>query len=201
MTIETEKYRDELLIALRMHEISGARVGDVLAEVDTHLAESGEDPVEAFGTPREYAAHVAAQLDGDPAKLSRPAVLAGALGTAALTLFGLEFFIDGFRGPVPFVLADAVGAVWMLLLIVVAVGAAFRSATALRGRRWYLAGAVVAGLLAIAGTNVVDRLLGEAPVLFELPGWAAITLGAVLLAGAVLLLLAAIRRGRVVPPA
>lgn len=201
MTIGREKYRDELLLALRMHEISGARVGDVLAEVETHLDESGEDPVEAFGSPREYAARVAAQLEGDPAKQSRPAVLGGALGTAALTLLGLEFFFDGFGGPVPFVLADAVGAVWMLLLIVVAVGAAFRAGTALRGRRWYLAGAVVAVLLAIAGTNVVDRLLGDGPVLFELPGWTAVTLGAVLLAGAVLLLLVAIRRGRVVPPA
>lgn len=201
MTVDAQKYRDELLIALRMHEISGARVGDVLAEVETHLAESGEDPVEAFGTPREYAARVAAQLDGDPAKQSRPAVLGGALGTAALTLFGLEFFVDGFRGPVPVVLADLVGAVWMLLLIVVAVGAAFRAGTALRGRRWYLAGAVVAGLLAIAGTNVVDRVLGDGPRLFELPGWAAIALGAVLLAGAVRVLVLAIRRGRVVPPA
>ncbi|MEU6130281.1 hypothetical protein ABZ805_14010 [Saccharopolyspora sp. NPDC047091] len=201
MTIEAQKYRDELLIALRGHEISGARVGDVLAEVEAHLAESGEDPVEAFGTPREYAAHVAAQLEGDPAKRSRPAVLGSALGTAALTLFGLEFLVDGVGGPVPFALADAVGAVWMLLLVVVAVGAAFRAGTALRGRRWYAAGAVVAGLLAIAGTNVVDRLLGDGPVLFELPGWVAIVLGAVLLAGAVRVLILAIRRCRVVPPA
>ncbi|WP_432571489.1 HAAS signaling domain-containing protein [Kineococcus sp. SYSU DK005] len=50
-----ERYCDDLLLALRLRDVPGARIGAVLAEVRDHLAASGEDPVEAFGTPEQYA--------------------------------------------------------------------------------------------------------------------------------------------------
>ncbi|WP_369135765.1 hypothetical protein [Modestobacter sp. I12A-02662] len=53
---------DDLLLALRLRDVPGTRIGEVLAEVQSHLAETGEDPREAFGEPGEYADEVAEAL-------------------------------------------------------------------------------------------------------------------------------------------
>jgi hypothetical protein len=55
-------WSDDLLLALRMREVPGARIGEVLAEVQSHVAETGEDPRAAFGEPRAYADEVADAL-------------------------------------------------------------------------------------------------------------------------------------------
>lgn len=56
--MSTDAYRRELLLALRLRDVPGPRIAEVLAEVDSHVAESGENPAEAFGPPREYATQV-----------------------------------------------------------------------------------------------------------------------------------------------
>ncbi|WP_030483487.1 HAAS signaling domain-containing protein [Nocardioides aequoreus] len=53
-----DSYRERLLLALRMRDVPGDRIGEVLAEVEAHVAETGEDPVDAFGPPRRYADQV-----------------------------------------------------------------------------------------------------------------------------------------------
>lgn len=60
----TEKYTHDLMVALRCNNVPGDRIGDVLAEVESHLAATGEDPREAFGDPTEYAETVAVPLKG-----------------------------------------------------------------------------------------------------------------------------------------
>jgi len=70
-------YCDDLLLHLRAREVPGARIGEVLAEVQSHVAETGERPDEAFGSPRDYADQVAAALDlprSGPAAFLRRAV-------------------------------------------------------------------------------------------------------------------------------
>ena len=62
----TERYCEQLLLALRMQEVPGERIGAVLAEVRDHLDNSGEDPVEAFGTPEDYAAALTANGPAAP---------------------------------------------------------------------------------------------------------------------------------------
>lgn len=63
MTTTTEgRYREELLVALRVRDVPGDRIGDVLAEVEAHTAETGEDPRDAFGPPKEYARTVATAM-------------------------------------------------------------------------------------------------------------------------------------------
>lgn len=52
----TRRYLGELGGRLRMHGLSGTQAGEILAQVETHMHESGEDPVDAFGTPKQYAA-------------------------------------------------------------------------------------------------------------------------------------------------
>ncbi len=49
-------YRQSLVLALRLQEVPADRIGEIVAEVESHVADTGEDPTEAFGTPREYAA-------------------------------------------------------------------------------------------------------------------------------------------------
>lgn len=55
MTTNTEKYTQELIFALRMRDVAGDRIGEIVAEVESHCAETGEDPREAFGTAKDYA--------------------------------------------------------------------------------------------------------------------------------------------------
>ncbi len=55
MTTDVKDYRTQLLLALRLRDLPGPRIAEVLAEVDSHAADSGEDPREAFGPPSEYA--------------------------------------------------------------------------------------------------------------------------------------------------
>jgi hypothetical protein len=58
MSADLTTYRRELILALRMRELPGDRIGEIVAEVESHVADTGEDPHEAFGPAREYAAHV-----------------------------------------------------------------------------------------------------------------------------------------------
>ncbi|MEX5721277.1 HAAS signaling domain-containing protein [Geodermatophilus maliterrae] len=58
MTTGTDTYRRELVQALRLRDVAPERIGDIVAEVESHVAETGEDPREAFGPARDYAASV-----------------------------------------------------------------------------------------------------------------------------------------------
>ena len=57
-----QTYSDELLFGLRLQDVPGPQIAEALAEVHSHVAETGEDPHEAFGPPRAYAAEVAVAL-------------------------------------------------------------------------------------------------------------------------------------------
>lgn len=51
----TTDYIDDLALELRMLDVPGHRIGEILAEVESHTAETGEDPVDAFGPAKDYA--------------------------------------------------------------------------------------------------------------------------------------------------
>jgi hypothetical protein len=57
-----QAWSDELILALRLRDVPGARIGEVLAEVQSHVAETGEESRAAFGDPKAYAAEVAGAL-------------------------------------------------------------------------------------------------------------------------------------------
>jgi hypothetical protein len=67
MTTSTDTYRRELVQALRTGNVPPERIGEIVAEVESHVADTGEDPREAFGPAREYAAGFA----GPPSTRSR----------------------------------------------------------------------------------------------------------------------------------
>ena len=134
MTTSVETYRNDLLLALRLRDVPGPRIAEVLAEVESHVGETGEDARETFGEPRVYAEQVAAALGlagrgglrgwllalRGPAGLIGLGSLAGGL-LLATGLFDLGAGTDGPAG-VPAAVLVAVGAlVWL------GVGLALRS--------------------------------------------------------------------------
>ena len=62
MTTSVESYRNDLLLALRLRDVPGPRIAEVLAEVESHVGDTAEDPRETFGEPKEYAEQVAAAI-------------------------------------------------------------------------------------------------------------------------------------------
>jgi hypothetical protein len=77
------RYLDRLATHLRLRQVPGDRIGEILAEAQAHAAESGEPLAEAFGDPRSYACRWAP----DPPRRRRVVPgLVGAAGWAVLTL-------------------------------------------------------------------------------------------------------------------
>ena len=60
-TAPHKKWLDQLTLELRLNDVSGKSIGDALATVEEFLADSGQSPEEAFGTPREYAERLTAE--------------------------------------------------------------------------------------------------------------------------------------------
>lgn len=51
-----KNYKRQLIFALRLRDVPGEVIGEALAQVESHIADTGEDPVVAFGPARDYAA-------------------------------------------------------------------------------------------------------------------------------------------------
>ena len=62
MNQSTDQYIPRLVGELRRRGVPGEVVGDVVAQVESHLAEAGGDPGSSFGSPAEYAAAIAATV-------------------------------------------------------------------------------------------------------------------------------------------
>lgn len=50
----TRQWLDEMVVELRLRDVRGDAIGDAVAAVESHVADSGETPAEAFGDPRAY---------------------------------------------------------------------------------------------------------------------------------------------------
>jgi hypothetical protein len=92
---EVESYRQALLVALRLRDVPGDRIADALAEVDSHVAETGEAPEEAFGPPKQYAAALADALDPDRPRGWRAALAAVRSRTVPAAAVGGYLLADG----------------------------------------------------------------------------------------------------------
>ncbi|TFV67040.1 UNVERIFIED_ORG: hypothetical protein E4P37_04790 [Bacillus sp. AZ43] len=85
MSTETSTYRRDLVLALRARQVPGDRIGEIVAEVESHVADTGEDPVEAFGRPKEYAATLAPAPRGGKTVLGALALSGAAVGWLVAT--------------------------------------------------------------------------------------------------------------------
>lgn len=81
-------WREAFVLEQRLADVPGDRIGDALATVDAHCAESGEDVHAAFGDPVGYARSLLAD-GGGPSSSIRPrtavGLLLGLIGLVAVT--------------------------------------------------------------------------------------------------------------------
>lgn len=61
------RWAQALLVELRLRGVPGRRIGQVLAEVESHVVDSGEDAQVAFGDPTTYAASLDLASPGERA--------------------------------------------------------------------------------------------------------------------------------------
>jgi len=201
MTLD-RKYRDELILALRLRDISGARVGEVLAEVEAHVAETGEDPMVAFGPPKEYAAKVAEQLDTRTGKPSKLRTVVGTVTVGVLTYVGVSMLISGLTtgDRIPVTAADLVAAALCIGLLLPATVLAFRAAAVVSGGKKYGVPAAIAYIAGIAGMPLSKLFIDDQTAILEITSATALAVAVIALLGAVLMLWQAIRYGRIVDP-
>ncbi len=57
--MNTETYLEDLTAHLQQRGVDNDKIRDIVSEAETHLAESGEGAVEAFGSVEEYAEKMA----------------------------------------------------------------------------------------------------------------------------------------------
>ena len=174
------EWTSDFLLEARLQDVPGKQIGDALAEIDSHVAESGDSAEQAFGEPKAYAQALAAvspKLDKRGIfALIIPAMLQtlGMLGV----LNALEPAMDG----APFVLT--VGLLVMIgVLLALLVLLAVQPTSMLRliiDRPWLAFGLNFVLLAGLVGLLLIP---GEVA---EIPAWWVVGIGvAALVAGTV----------------
>jgi hypothetical protein len=177
---------DAFVVELRLRDAPGAAIGAALAEVDSHCADAGCGPREAFGDPAEYARALALPEPTTRRHGSLAAVATGLLTTAGtgLLLGGVWAGADGMR-----VTAGELATLVLVVALVIAVatsGSALRAlVTAPFWRVWLVGTAAMAAAVAPAALWRTD--------VATLPRGAALVAGGVLLVAAALTLLRVVR--------
>lgn len=59
-------WRDKAILELRMKNVPGDKIGEILTEVEMHVRESGESPDDAFGDPVTYTRDRTASVEVAP---------------------------------------------------------------------------------------------------------------------------------------
>lgn len=189
-----EDWVEAFVLEQRLLGVPGDRIGDALAVVESHVAESGQGAQEAFGDPRAYARATAVARKGDDLA---PAWVAGvALGLLGMlvTLAGVHPWLAGQER-----LEITLGWVTMLALTlagVVALVLATRSVLRLVVDRFWVA----AGLVAAFFVTVVVLAVALRQPVAEVPVAAAVAAGVGMLAVGTALELREVFRGGVEDP-
>lgn len=90
-------WRDRFLLEQRLADRSGEQIGDALATVDAHCAESGESAEEAFGDPAAYSRSLVGEAVGPPTRIAPRTVVGIASGLLALLTVprAVEAWVEG----------------------------------------------------------------------------------------------------------
>lgn len=90
-----ESWLEAFVLEQRLRGVPGDRIGDALAVVESHVAESGEGAREAFGDPKEYARSLTENRPGEGLDRGFAAGLGLALLGMLVTLAGVQAWIAG----------------------------------------------------------------------------------------------------------
>ncbi|MHB1472081.1 MAG: hypothetical protein ACYDDU_12705 [Dermatophilaceae bacterium] len=182
-------YLDNLLLQLRLRDVPGERIGQILAEVETHVVDTGLDPVVAFGEPGEYAAtYAAAAAPASAPTFGRLRGWLRHLGVAVVVAFGGvaigegAFHLTGSVDLTARLLGTWLATVAVGLVAVHLVFALLASDTAGSAKpRTFTSRYMVFGSLAMmAGFAVlllIPPLLPTGPILVSVPGWVLLVAG------------------------
>lgn len=177
----TRHWLDGLVTELRIHSATGPAIGDAVAEVEAHLAETGENPHKAFGTPREYAATLTLPTDAtqelSPRLLTRLILGAAAGFTGALWLipFGVAAMKRGEAAVLPLGMIISLAALILFSVLISMTTERF-------ARSGLYSGAVLFAMAAVIGAAV--GVFGFQP-LFTTNQWLATASGLILVLGSV----------------
>ena len=81
-----EKWFDDFILELRLRDVSGEGIGDHLTTVKEFLADTGQRPEAAFGSPRDYAASL------DLSEYTQPTSVAGVVAESVIALAAFLVF-------------------------------------------------------------------------------------------------------------
>lgn len=179
-------YSDQLVVALRLRDVPGQRIGEVVAEVEAYTVDSGQDPVEAFGSVDVYSDDIAAQSRRTPSTRRWIREILGAYPAAIGSLVLVDGLWGVARGEQAALSFGGVAFAAVLPLAVLLLVAAVT-----RARRWAYGAAVSVG---VAGTAVLWT--SSMIVLVRYPAWIGVAAGVVLLA----IGLGLVRRDPVIDP-
>lgn len=114
-----KSWRDDFIVELRLLSVPGDEIGDALMTVETHVAESGESAVQAFGEASAYAREiaVATRPAGRGWAVGPATVVSSALGLMGMlvTVRAFSAWLDG--GPVGVTTGELVGVGLVLALV------------------------------------------------------------------------------------
>jgi hypothetical protein len=172
---------------LRLLDVPGERIGQILAEVETHVADTGLDSVDAFGEPGEYAATYAVAANSPIAQggsrhwlrdLGIAGVSATACGAATLGAFHLTGSVELTAR----LLGTWLVTVGIVLVVVRLILGLFAGHTAgsVKPRTLPSRYAVFGWLAMMAGPAMVvlvQLLVPTSPTVPSVPGWVLVVAG------------------------
>ena len=167
MTTELQDYRSALLLALRLRDVPGPRIAETLAEVHSHVAETGENPEAAFGPASTYAEQLSQALQ-------------------PTTPHGWRLWLTGFTGAHALIALLSLSGCWLLADGLFSLGARRASSLGLGAFTVVLLGA---GLLVVMLRLILRSVREHADTVVDprdgtdmappAPRWAFVLLGAV----------------------
>lgn len=180
-----KSYVDQLVLELRNRDLPGARIGEVVAEVEAYVADSGDDPAEQFGPVADYARQVSGAVAVPPRSRLSWWTWAQCAGTGAGGILLMDGVLGLMQGRTATLTPGKMAAVAVLPVAAVVgvrvLGRASRPAesrVARAVREWV---APFGYLMAVFGLLGLLTWLLREPVLAQLSaGWAALAGGALM---------------------
>ncbi|QCB92439.1 hypothetical protein [Cellulomonas shaoxiangyii] len=182
------RWRERLVLELRLRDVPGATIGSALAEVEAHCVDSGQDAATAFGAPEAYAATLAdAVAVPEPRRAPLRDGLAAfvQIGGVLATTWSVPPWIRGEELSLTAGAATTMAVATLLAVaFAVAPGSIVRALTRLRVWQASLLGLVPVAVFAAAIALLPAHVLSVTPVPVAVTGLVLLVLGsASLLAG------------------
>lgn len=159
-----QSWCDDFVFELRMRDVPGSVIGERLAEIEAHCADTGESPAEAFGDPTDYARQLDEQSSPDLASGVWRIALNSAVQVVALLVGTAAAFAWARDEQLSYNIVQ-VGAMALFTAILLAMPALLRPLV----KRPWLVGAPVLGIALAAPIGAAAASQLDLPAVLTLP--------------------------------